>query len=257
MPHAGAGQGEAEGALPPSPVISHSKRMAVNAAANRALAPQTSKLLELETQVKNQPKLGEAKLHKTAAQSMRVWPGLRLIGAGGKIPRGSLWPWRKWSRTAVTYASCHNRVRLGLESCHLTLRHLPQPHVPGLHKRAALRRENSGAAQRSKSILHLTCLPLALTLTARCSWLSSSVRALETGDAAEAEEDTAASALLLRHEFLDGGFDDVTLATLGEVLLEPTLTTLGNFLVGGFQLEGYAMTLSAFAGTGWARPPTW
>ena len=46
-----------------------------------------------------------------------------------------------------------------------------------------------------------------------------------------AEEDTAASALLLKHEFLDGGADDVTLATLGEVLLEPTLTTLGNFLV--------------------------
>ena len=85
---------------------------------------------------------------------------------------------------------------------------------------------------------------------------------LETGNAVEAEEDTAASALLLKHEFLDGGADDVTLATLGEVLLEPTLTTLGNFLVrsnsqssvasasftvGGFQLEGYAMTLSAFA----------
>ena len=65
---------------------------------------------------------------------------------------------------------------------------------------------------------------------------------------------------LLKHEFLDRGADDVTLATLGEVLLEPTLTTLGNFLVrsnssvasasftvGGFQLEGYAMTLSAFA----------
>ena len=45
------------------------------------------------------------------------------------------------------------------------------------------------------------------------------------------EEDTAASALLLKHEFLDGGADDVTLATLGKVLLEPTLTTLGNFLV--------------------------
>ena len=71
-----------------------------------------------------------------------------------------------------------------------------------------------------------------------------------------------ASALLLKHEFLDGGANDVTLATLGKVLLEPTLTTLGNFLVrsnsqssvasasftvGGFQLEGYAMTLSAFA----------
>ena len=83
---------------------------------------------------------------------------------------------------------------------------------------------------------------------------------LETGNTAE--EDTAASALLLKHEFLDGGADDVTLATLGEVLLEPALTTLGNFLVrsnsqssvasasfavGGFQLEGYAMTLSAFA----------
>ena len=57
---------------------------------------------------------------------------------------------------------------------------------------------------------------------------------LETGNAVEAEEDTAASAL--------------PLATLGEVLLEPTLTTLGNFhsqssvasasfTVGGFQLE--------------------
>ena len=80
---------------------------------------------------------------------------------------------------------------------------------------------------------------------------------LETGNAVEAEEDeaeedTAVSALLLKHEFLDGGADDVTLATLGKVLLEPTLTTLGNFLVrsnsqssvasasftvGGFQLE--------------------
>ena len=49
------------------------------------------------------------------------------------------------------------------------------------------------------------------------------------------------------------GVDDVTLATLGEVLLklEPTLITLGNYLArsnsqsftaGGFQLEGYAMT---------------
>ena len=52
-----------------------------------------------------------------------------------------------------------------------------------------------------------------------------------TLEAGTEEEDTAASALLLKHEFLDGGADDVTLATLGEVLLEPTLTTLGNFLV--------------------------
>ena len=41
-------------------------------------------------------------------------------------------------------------------------------HVPGLHKRAAV------AGRAPKSILHFTCLPLALTLTARCS---SSVRA--------------------------------------------------------------------------------
>ena len=64
---------------------------------------------------------------------------------------------------------------------------------------------------------------------------------LEAGNTAE-EEDTAASALLLKHEFLGGGADDVTLATLGKALLEPT-----SFAVGGFQLEGYAMTLSAFA----------
>ena len=66
---------------------------------------------------------------------------------------------------------------------------------------------------------------------------------LETGNTAEVEEDTAASALLLKHEFLDGGADDVT---LGEVLLEPTPTARA-LTVGGFQLEGYAMTLSAFA----------
>ena len=81
--------------------------------------------------------------------------------------------WASRPSHAVTYASCqgltlHNRVRLDLESCHLTLRHLylrggleravrrlqglqhevahleehaplpgHQPHVPGLHKRAA------------------------------------------------------------------------------------------------------------------------
>ena len=80
---------------------------------------------------------------------------------------------------------------------------------------------------------------------------------LEAGSTAE-EEDTAASALLLKHEFLDGGADDVTLATLGEVLLEPTLTTLGNFLVRSnsqssprpasrWEASSWRATLSAFA----------
>ena len=56
-----------------------------------------------------------------------------------------------------------------------------QPHVPGLHKRTRLP-AGSQKRQRSKSILHFTRLPLALTLTARCSWLSSSVRAAPVED---------------------------------------------------------------------------
>ena len=51
---------------------------------------------------------------------------------------------------------------------------------------------------------------------------------LQAGNTAE-EEDTAASALLLKHKFLDGGADDVTLAT----------------------------RQGAAGATGWARPPTW
>ena len=72
-------------------VISHSKRMAVNAAANRALAPEGSKLLQLEV---IHIDLGETQngcssqtAPQNSPQSMRVWPGLRLIGAGGKIPK--------------------------------------------------------------------------------------------------------------------------------------------------------------------------
>ena len=82
-------------------VISRSKRMAVNAAANRALAPEASKLLELETQVIHID-LGETQngcdksITQNSPQSMRVWPGLRLTE---RYPRASLWPWRKWSRT--------------------------------------------------------------------------------------------------------------------------------------------------------------
>ena len=145
-------------------VISHSKRMSVNAAANRALAPEGSKLLELETHVihidlgchETVPQVPhrfcQTATPQNSPQSMRVWPGLRLIGAGGKIPKGvfvavaevepdgvrldngmrlknqELLRATRPSH-AVTYASCqgltlHNRVRLDLESCHLTLRHL-------------------------------------------------------------------------------------------------------------------------------------
>ena len=81
-------------------VVSHSKRMAVNAAANRALAPEASKLLQLEV---IHIDLGETQngcsQAQNSPQSMRVWPGLRLMGAGGKIPKGVFVAWRKWSRT--------------------------------------------------------------------------------------------------------------------------------------------------------------
>ena len=67
---------------------------------------------------------------------------------------------------------------------------------------------------------------------------------LEAGNTAE--EDTAASALLLKHEFLDGGAD-----ALGEVLLEPTLTTLGNFLARSNSQSSVAL----FTASSWRATP--
>ena len=48
--------------------------MAVNAAANRALAPEASKLLQLETQAIHID-LGCQTTPQNSPQSMRVWPG--------------------------------------------------------------------------------------------------------------------------------------------------------------------------------------
>ena len=59
---------------------------------------------------------------------------------------------------------------------------------------------------------------------------------------------------LLKHKFLDGGADDVTLATLGKVLLEPTLTTLGNFLVLQ-QLELRGRPASRWEASSWRATP--
>ena len=77
---------------------------------------------------------------------------------------------------------------------------------------------------------------------------------LEAGNT-EVEEDTAASALLLKHEFLDGGADDVTLATLGEVLLEPTLTTLGNLLVRSTARAPWPRPASRWEASSWRATP--
>ena len=73
-------------------------------AANRALAPEASKLLELETQVIHID-LGETQngcdksITQNSPQSMRVWRGCASLGPAERYPRASLWPWRKWSRT--------------------------------------------------------------------------------------------------------------------------------------------------------------
>ena len=73
--------------------------MAVNAAANRALARRPQSCYQLETQaihidlgcyesVPTQNGCDNFIPTQNSPQSMRVWPGLRLIGAGGKIPKG-------------------------------------------------------------------------------------------------------------------------------------------------------------------------
>ena len=80
-------------------VISHSKRMAVN-----ALAPEGSKLLELDVIHidlgchETVPQVPHG-FCQTSPQSMRVWPGCASSGPAEKFPRASLWSWRKWSRT--------------------------------------------------------------------------------------------------------------------------------------------------------------
>ena len=137
VPKAGAGQGEAEGALPlqarPKPgwpdttlVISHSKRMAVNAAANRALAPEGSKLLELEV---IHIDLGcYESTPRNSPQSMRVWPGLRLIGAGGKLPKGLCG--RGGSGAGRSEAGQRHAAE-GAAVGHLPGAHPPQPRPPG------------------------------------------------------------------------------------------------------------------------------
>ena len=60
-------------------VISHAHRMAINDRDNRRLAPEGAVLLEHRAQ-------GPAGTNQP--QTMRLWPGLRLVGAGGRVPKG-------------------------------------------------------------------------------------------------------------------------------------------------------------------------
>ena len=152
VPHAGAGQGEAEGALPLQARVAGHHAGHQQAHGRQRSGEPASKLLQLEV---IHIDLGETQngcsQAQNSPQSMRVWPGLRLMGAGGKMPKGVFVAVAEVAGRseagqrhapknqellratrpshAVTYASCqgltlHNRVRLDLESCHLTLRHL-------------------------------------------------------------------------------------------------------------------------------------
>lgn len=121
-------------------VMSHKRRVHVNSLVNRHFAPPGAFYIKCTPgREQNTP------------QSMRVWPGLLLIGAGGKSKRGlfytveAMGPKIKLSGDlsltpedvvkhlrlchALTYASCQGltlqgRVRLECDSVHLTLRHL-------------------------------------------------------------------------------------------------------------------------------------
>ena len=61
-------------------VISHAKRLQINDRENRRLAPADALVLQYEAR---------GAVPTNAPQTMRVWPGLRLIGAGGKVQKGT------------------------------------------------------------------------------------------------------------------------------------------------------------------------
>ena len=75
------GQGEPDVSL----VISHAHRIRINARDNRRLAPPEAVTIEYS---------GTGPTTTNMPQTMRVWPGLKLIGAS---PRASTCTWPKWA----------------------------------------------------------------------------------------------------------------------------------------------------------------
>ena len=133
-------QGEPDVSL----VISHAHRIRINARDNRRLAPAGAVTIEYS---------GTGPTTTNMPQTMRVWPGLKLIGAGGRVTKGiyvhvaEVGPEKivldggdsfthaallKHTRLchAITYASCQGLTLEGrvflcdTESPHFTLRHL-------------------------------------------------------------------------------------------------------------------------------------
>ena len=133
-------QGEPDVSL----VISHAHRIRINARDNRRLAPPEAVTIEYP---------GTGPTTTNMPQTVRVWPGLKLIGAGGRVTKGiyvhvaEVGPEKivldggdsfthtallKHTRLchAITYASCQGLTLEGriflcdTESPHFTLRHL-------------------------------------------------------------------------------------------------------------------------------------
>ena len=133
-------QGEPDVSL----VISHAHRIRINARDNRRLAPPEAVTIEYS---------GTGPTTTNMPQTMRVWPGLKLIGAGGRVTKGiyvhvaEVGPEKivldggdsfthaallKHTRLchAITYASCQGLTLEGrvflcdTESPHFTLRHV-------------------------------------------------------------------------------------------------------------------------------------
>ena len=133
-------QGEPDVSL----VISHARRIRINARDNRRLAPPEAVTIEYT---------GTGPTTTNMPQTMRVWPGLKLIGAGGRVTKGiyvhvtEVGPEKivldggdsfthaallEHTRLchAITYASCQGLTLEGrvflcdTESPHFTLRHL-------------------------------------------------------------------------------------------------------------------------------------
>ena len=133
-------QGEPDVSL----VISHAHRIRINARDNRRLAPPEAVTIEYT---------GTGPTTTNMPQTMRVWPGLKLIGVGGRVTKGiyvhvaEVGPEKivldggdsfthaallKHTRLchAITYASCQGLTLEGrvflcdTESPHFTLKHL-------------------------------------------------------------------------------------------------------------------------------------
>ena len=124
-------------------VISHAKRLQINERENRRRAPQDALLVQYA---------GPETAGTNAPQTMRVWPGLRLVGAGGKVQKGvfvtvsevgervalesgqSFEPRELLKHTrlcsAITYASVQGLTLRGrvwlcdVDSPHFTMKHL-------------------------------------------------------------------------------------------------------------------------------------